>query len=107
MQASPNFEGTSRLHFIIANDELVAQTIQKSMLVKKFGVPEQNIKIVQNGLEAYELAISGNYDGILMDLNMPVMDGFIATNKIKNYFKETNVFTGGLIIPNDSTLSKD
>jgi CheY-like chemotaxis protein len=35
---------------------------------------------------AYQKVISENFDIVLMDLNMPVMDGFTATKKIKDYF---------------------
>jgi len=30
-----------------------------------------------------------------MDLNMPIMDGFKATRKIKDYFSSSNIFVGG------------
>jgi two-component system sensor histidine kinase EvgS len=36
-----------------------------------------------NGKEAVELASQNCYDLILMDLKMPIMDGFVATQKIK------------------------
>ncbi len=36
-----------------------------------------------NGARAYELAVSEQPDLILMDLNMPVVDGWEATRKIK------------------------
>jgi PAS domain S-box-containing protein len=50
------------------------------------------VEIANNGLIALEMIEVGNYDVVLMDLQMPVMDGYTATrairenknNKIKN-----------------------
>jgi len=41
------------------------------------------VDIAENGLEAVEKFRSGNYDIILMDVNMPVMDGVDAMKKIR------------------------
>nr|BFD60404.1 hypothetical protein CKG001_25110 [Bdellovibrio sp. CKG001] len=41
-----------------------------------------------NGQQALELARENNYDLILMDMQMPVMDGFTATQKIRQWEKE-------------------
>ncbi|MFC3121697.1 hybrid sensor histidine kinase/response regulator [Agaribacter flavus] len=42
-----------------------------------------NIDIAENGLEAVEMAAENAYDMILMDYQMPVMDGIEATSHIK------------------------
>ena len=41
------------------------------------------VDTAQNGLMALEKFGSGNYDAILMDLSMPVMDGYEAIAKIR------------------------
>ena len=42
-----------------------------------------NITVAENGLKAYQLVKSTPFDGVLMDCQMPVMDGFEATQKIR------------------------
>lgn len=47
------------------------------------------IDVVVNGLEALEALSHQNYDVILMDLNMPEMDGLTATKKIHLEFMQS------------------
>ena len=41
------------------------------------------------------MATKGSYDIVIMDLNMPIMDGFKATQKIVSYYSYSNLFVGG------------
>ena len=47
--------------------------------------------VVSNGLEAFEIVQKKNFDLILMDINMPIMNGMEATEKILEYEKEKNL----------------
>lgn len=38
--------------------------------------------VAENGEQAFEMAVSNHYDVILMDLQMPIMDGFESAEKI-------------------------
>jgi two-component system cell cycle response regulator DivK len=44
-----------------------------------------------NGQEAIELSQRGDLDLVLMDLNMPVLDGFTATLRIREYERTRDV----------------
>ncbi len=49
-------------------------------IIKKWGIQFDR---VTNGKEAIEAVRKGNYDCVLMDIQMPVMNGFDATEQIK------------------------
>ena len=46
---------------------------------------------VWNGQEALEMLQKEHFDGVLMDMQMPVMDGYTATREIRKWEKETGV----------------
>ena len=73
-----DFRGASLL---IVEDNFINQKVLLSVL-KRSGM---DIDIANNGQEALELVSRGGkrYDLVLMDINMPVMDGYTATQKIR------------------------
>jgi two-component system CheB/CheR fusion protein len=56
------------------------------MILSDFGFEHE---VVANGKIAIEKLQTNTYDIILMDLNMPEMDGFEATKYIRNTMKST------------------
>jgi len=58
----------------------------------------RNIDIAANGKEALDKFGTTKYDIILMDIQMPVMDGILVTKKIREIESSTNTFTPILAI---------
>ncbi|MFK5856352.1 MAG: response regulator [Bacteroidota bacterium] len=47
--------------------------------------------IAENGKIAYDLFLEGDYDIILMDIQMPIMNGIESAKKIRAYERDSNV----------------
>jgi signal transduction histidine kinase/CheY-like chemotaxis protein len=69
----------SSINIILAEDD-EASCLLLNSLAKRFG---WNIKIAGNGADAVEFYLAGGFDAILMDGQMPEMDGFDAAMKIR------------------------
>ena len=69
----------ANVNVLVAEDNPVNQVVIKNMLAKL----EANFIVVSNGKEAVEQFISNKPDVILMDCEMPEMDGYAATKKIR------------------------
>ena len=51
-----------------------------SMYLSKFGA---DVSIAENGEVAVNMALQGDFDLVLMDMQMPVMDGILATRNLR------------------------
>jgi len=69
----------SNMRVLIAEDNMVNVMLMKKLFAKWNIVPT----IAENGERAVELVQYGNFDIILMDLQMPVMNGFDAATEIR------------------------
>jgi len=68
------------LRYLIAEDNVVNKFLVRKLL-KRLGCV--HVKAVDNGLQTFEEAKLHRYDVIFMDINMPVMNGIEATEKIR------------------------
>ncbi|MCX6150253.1 MAG: response regulator [Ignavibacteriales bacterium] len=74
------FEKKDVIKILLAEDYKHSQIIVTRLLKKN---TFENIVVVENGEEAIEMAKQQHFDLILMDMQMPVMNGFEATEKIR------------------------
>jgi signal transduction histidine kinase len=69
----------THLNILIVEDNKINQMVTKKLLDKS----DHTCMIAENGLEAIELVEKLKFDLILMDIHMPVLNGFDASKKIR------------------------
>lgn len=66
---------------LVVDDAPDNQFLIRSFLSKRGA----QVDSAENGLEGYKKALIGGYDIVLMDIQMPVMDGYTATQKLRDH----------------------
>ena len=74
------------LSILLAEDNKVNQRLASRML-EKLGY---DVEIAENGKEVIQIVEKNDFDLILMDVQMPEMDGFQATQKIRELEQNSN-----------------
>lgn len=70
-------------HILLVEDNPINQEVFLEIL----SAMKIKVSVANNGKEAFEMALSEAFDLILMDIQMPVMDGYIATQLIREELK--------------------
>jgi len=78
-----------RISILLVEDNSINQKIVILSLKNKV----KNIEVANNGKEALDKFGTTKYDVILMDIQMPVMNGIVATKKIRELEASTNTHT--------------
>jgi CheY-like chemotaxis protein len=85
---------------LLVEDNLINQKIVVLSLKKSV----KNVDVANNGKEALDKFGSVKYDIILMDIQMPIMNGIVTTQKIRNIEKSSNTHTPIIAITANALL---
>jgi CheY-like chemotaxis protein len=80
-----NHQRRKALKILLAEDNLVNQRLAVQLLEKV----EHNVVVAQNGIEALAKLEQEHFDLVLMDVQMPEMDGVTAAAKVREREKHT------------------
>lgn len=86
MEAPEQHNSIHGLHFLIVEDNLLNQ----KLLCKTIQIWKGTYAVANNGQEALEKSSREHFDIILMDIHMPVLDGFETTLAIRSDEKNPN-----------------
>ncbi|UWQ53436.1 response regulator [Leisingera caerulea] len=78
-QPVPADAGVKPLKILLAEDGVVNQKVAIDLLTRR----GHSVDLAENGREAVEATARNNYDLVLMDMHMPVMDGVAAAEAIR------------------------
>ncbi len=94
---------TNSLDILLVEDNLINQKVAAG-IIKRLG---HNVDVAKNGKIGVDMYKLNKYDVVLMDIQMPVMDGFVATKNIRSWEKEQNKQPGIIIALTANALKED
>jgi signal transduction histidine kinase/DNA-binding response OmpR family regulator len=76
-----NVDPNKTFRLLLVEDNKLNQIVAKKTLEKQW--PNITLKLAEDGQKAIDILENETFDVILMDIQMPVMDGYEATNHIR------------------------
>jgi PAS domain S-box-containing protein len=96
-------ESDRELYVLVADDSIHNRMLLQAYLKSARYV----VDIVENGAEAVRKVQDGHYDVVLMDMQMPVMDGYTAARTIREWERSQNLGLLPIIALTAHALSGD
>lgn len=93
----------SSLDILLVEDNLINQKIAIG-IIKQLG---HKITVADNGEVAVDMCKTKDFDVVLMDIQMPVMDGFLATKNIREWEHENKKQAVRIIALTANALKED
>ena len=94
---------SNELNILLVEDNLINQKVATG-IIKQLG---HNITIASNGKIGVALYKDNEFDVVLMDIQMPIMDGFTATKEIRKWERENNKKPGIIMALTANALKED
>ncbi|QJD58963.1 response regulator [Pseudomonas sp. gcc21] len=85
-EASGELQQKSQSRVLVAEDNVVSTKVIRGMLSKL----KMEVDTVPNGRDAVSAVRTGDYDLVLMDCEMPELDGYAATSQIREWERKNN-----------------
>ncbi|WP_144212468.1 hybrid sensor histidine kinase/response regulator [Shewanella donghaensis] len=82
-----NIQKLAGAHILLVEDNLINQELAVELLVTN----GMTVEVANNGQEAIDKLTAQQFDGVLMDCQMPVMDGYEATQYIRDQLAQTTL----------------
>lgn len=86
-ETSGESKRTESLRVLVVDDSITTRTLEKNILESKGYV----VTTAVNGQEGWDILQKQSFSLVITDINMPVMDGFVLTDKIKKSDKFGNL----------------
>jgi CheY-like chemotaxis protein len=101
--SNPQDAAERPLRVLLVEDNETNRRLMAAMLL---GI-DADLTAVENGLEGVEAFTRDAFDVVLMDLQMPVMDGYTATRKIRELEAERGVRPTPVVVVSARTRPTD
>lgn len=87
---------------LVAEDSITARSLLKNILE----LEGYNVNTAVNGIDAYNQLLAGEFDLLVSDVDMPKMNGFLLTEKVRNH-KELSKLPVILVTALESSEDKE